>query len=264
MNKQQDRESISKLLEIMARLRDPTGGCPWDLAQDFGTIAPYTIEEAYEVADCIERGDLEALPDELGDLLLQVVFHAQIGTDRSLFGFDDVVARICDKMVRRHPHVFGDQRLSTSEEVSASWEEIKRREKPPADSLLGEIALGLPALTRARKLGKRAATVGFDWPDVAAVRSKVNEEMAELDAAVAAGQPDEIEAEIGDLLFTVVNLCRHVEVDPERALRRANDRFARRFTHVEKEVAGQGGDWRRFSPAALEEFWVKAKAAEGA
>ncbi len=264
MNKQSDRQSISKLLEIMAQLRDPAGGCPWDLAQDFATIAPYTIEEAYEVADCIERGDLDALPDELGDLLLQVVFHAQIGTDRSLFGFDDVVARICDKMVRRHPHVFGDQRLRTSAEVTASWEEIKRREKAPDDTLLDGIAMGLPALTRARKLGKRAATVGFDWPDRAAVRAKVDEEVAELDEAIAAGQADEIEAEIGDLLFTVVNLCRHLDVDPERALRRANDRFTRRFARVEEAVAGQGGDWGRFSPEALEDLWARAKAAERA
>lgn len=264
MNKQQDGQSISKLLEIMARLRDPAGGCPWDLAQDFSTIAPYTIEEAYEVADCIERGDLDALPDELGDLLLQVVFHAQMGSDRSLFGFDDVVARICEKMVRRHPHVFSNQGLSTSEEVAASWEEIKRREKGPADSLLDGIALGLPALTRARKLGKRAATVGFDWPDLAAVRSKVNEEVAELDEAIAAGKADEIEVEIGDLLFTVVNLCRHLEVDPERALRRANDRFTRRFGRVEAAVAGEGGDWGRFSPEALDALWARAKAAERA
>ena len=248
----------------MARLRDPAAGCPWDLAQDFASIAPYTIEEAYEVADCIERGDLDALPGELGDLLLQVVFHAQIGADRSLFDFDDVVARICEKMVRRHPHVFGDERASTSEEVAASWEEIKRREKPPADSLLDGIALGLPALTRARKLGKRAATVGFDWPNSGAVRSKLDEEAAELDAAVAAGDAAAIEAEVGDLLFTVVNLCRHLEVDAERALRRANDRFARRFGHVEAEVARQGGDWGRFSPDALEAFWAAAKAAEGA
>jgi MazG family protein len=246
----------------MARLRDPARGCPWDLAQDFATIAPYTIEEAYEVADCIERGDLDALPDELGDLLLQVVFHAQIGADRSSFDFDDVVDRICEKMVRRHPHVFGSEDLSTSEEVAASWEEIKRREKPAAGSLLDGIALALPALMRARKLGQRAATVGFDWPDLAAVRSKVDEEVAEIDAAIAAGDADAIEAEMGDLLFTVVNLSRHLEVDPEQALRRANDRFARRFARVEAEVASQGGDWGRLSPAALDELWARAKAAE--
>jgi len=264
MNKQQDGESISKLIEIMARLRNPRGGCPWDLEQDFATIAPYTIEEAYEVADCIERGDLEALPDELGDLLLQVVFHAQIGADRSLFDFDDVVACICEKMVRRHPHVFGQGRANTSDEVAASWEEIKRREKPPAGSLLDGIALGLPALTRAHKLGKRAGTVGFDWPDRAAVRAKLDEEVAELDAAVAAGETREIEAEIGDLLFTVVNLCRHLGIDAEGALRHANHRFARRFARVEAEVAGRGGDWRSFSPEALDALWVQAKAAEGA
>jgi MazG family protein len=248
----------------MARLRDPDSGCPWDLAQDFGTIAPYTIEEAYEVADCIERGDLDALPDELGDLLLQVVFHAQMGADRGLFGFDDVVARICEKMVRRHPHVFGDGAAATSEEVATSWEEIKKREKPPADSLLDGIALGLPALTRARKIGKRAASVGFDWPALAPVRAKLDEELAELDAAIAAGGSAGIEAEIGDLLFTVVNLSRHLEVDPEQALRRANARFARRFARVEAGVAAQGGDWSRFSPEALDALWVQAKAAEEA
>ena len=262
MSKQQDREPISRLLEIMARLRDPVGGCPWDLAQDFATIAPYTIEEAYEVADCIERGDFDALPDELGDLLFQVVFHAQMARDRGLFGFDEVVARICRKMVRRHPHVFAGAEASTRDEVAASWEEIKRSEKPPADSLLDGIPLGLPALTRARKLGQRASTVGFDWPDLASVRAKLDEEVAELDAAVAAGESAAIEAEIGDLLFTVVNLSRHLDVDAEGALRRANDRFTRRFARVETEVAGQGGDWRRFPPEALDALWVKAKAAE--
>jgi ATP diphosphatase len=262
MNKHRDTQSISNLLEIMARLRDPVAGCPWDLAQDFATIAPYTIEEAYEVADCIERGDLDALPDELGDLLLQVVFHAQIGADRSLFDFDEVVARICDKMIRRHPHVFADGTASTSAEVATSWEEIKRREKPAANSLLEGVALGLPALVRAQKLGKRAAAVGFDWPELAAVRAKLDEEIAELDAAVGAGQSAEIEAEIGDLLFTIGNLCRHLQVDAERALRLANERFARRFARVETEVKAQGGDWQSFSPAALDAFWSKAKAAE--
>jgi MazG family protein len=262
MKKHKDRDSISDLLDIMARLRDPVSGCPWDLAQDFATIAPYTIEEAYEVADCIERDDLDALPDELGDLLLQVVFHAQIGADRGQFDFDRVVASICEKMVRRHPHVFGDATAATGDEVAASWEEIKRREKPVTGSLLDGIALGLPALTRAQKLGKRAATVGFDWPETGAVRAKLDEELAEVDRAIASGQAADVEAEIGDLLFTVVNLCRHLRVDPERALRLANGRFARRFAHVEGEVAGQGGDWQRFAPEVLEEFWARAKAAE--
>ena len=263
MNKHRDTVSISRLIEIMARLRDPERGCPWDLAQDFATIAPYTIEEAYEVADCIERGALDALPDELGDLLFQVVFHAQIAADRSLFDFDGVVARICDKMVRRHPHVFGDGTAATSDEVAASWEEIKRSEKKAGDSLLGGIALGLPALVRAQKLGKRAATVGFDWPETAAVRAKLDEELAELDAAAHSGEIAGIEAEIGDLLFTVVNLCRHLHVDAERALRGANDRFMQRFGHVEAQVARQGGEWASFSPAALDALWTEAKAAEG-
>ena len=262
MKKHSDTTSISELLEIMARLRDPSRGCPWDLAQDFATIAPYTLEEAYEVADCIERGALDALPDELGDLLFQVVFHSQIAADRSLFDFGEVVARICDKMVRRHPHVFGDGDATTSDEVAASWEEIKRREKQAGDSLLAGIALGLPALMRAQKLGKRAATVGFDWPGITAVRAKLDEELAELDAAADASDVAGIEAEIGDLLFTVVNLCRHLRVDAEGALRRANDRFTRRFGHVEAEVARQGGDWASFSPGALDTFWTDAKAAE--
>jgi ATP diphosphatase len=245
----------------MARLRDPVAGCPWDLEQDFATIAPYTIEEAYEVADCIERGDLEALPDELGDLLLQVVFHAQIGADQSLFGFDEVVERICAKMIRRHPHVFAGASADTGEEVSASWEEIKRREKPEARSLLEGVALGLPALLRAQKLGKCAAAVGFDWPALPPVRAKLDEEIAEFDEAVRSGRTESIEAEIGDLLFTVVNLCRHLKLDAEGALRRANDRFAQRFAHIEAEVAARGGDWQAFSPEALEAFWVEAKSA---
>jgi nucleoside triphosphate diphosphatase len=262
MEKHNDTESISRLLEIMSRLRDPVSGCPWDLAQDFATIAPYTLEEAYEVADCIERRDLDALPDELGDLLLQVVFHAQIGADRALFDFDDVVASICDKMIRRHPHIFADGTAATSEEVSASWEQIKRREQPAARGLLDGVALALPALVRAQKLGKRAAGVGFDWPALPAVRAKLDEEIAELDVAVAGGAAEQVEAEVGDVLFTVVNLCRHLQVDAERALRRANDRFARRFGQVEREIAAQGGDWSEFTPEALDLLWARAKSAE--
>jgi ATP diphosphatase len=262
MEKHKDKADISELLTIMARLRDPLSGCPWDLAQDFTTIAPYTIEEAYEVADCIERSDFDALPGELGDLLLQVVFHAQMGADRGLFDFGDVVARICDKMIRRHPHVFADGSARSSDEVTATWEEIKRRESPARESLLAGVALGLPALMRAEKLGKRAASVGFDWPAFPAVRAKLDEEIAELDAAVSEGRAEGIEAEIGDLLFTVVNLSRHLRVDAELALRRANDRFASRFASVEREVGASGGDWHRFTAAELDAFWGNAKAAE--
>jgi ATP diphosphatase len=262
MQKQYDTGDIYKLLDIMAALRDPATGCPWDLEQDFDTIAPYTIEEAYEVADCIARGALDELPDELGDLLFQVVFHAQMAADRGLFGFADVVECICDKMIRRHPHVFGGEGGRTRDQVVASWDRIKREEKPPGAGLLAGIALALPALTRARKLGKRAASVGFDWPDPRAVRAKVDEELAELDAAVAADAAGRIEAELGDLLFTVVNYCRHLAIDPERALRLANDRFARRFGHVEAAVQAAGGDWQAFGLDQLESFWAAAKADE--
>lgn len=263
MKNQSNTEHISKLLDIMARLRHPDSGCPWDLAQDFDTIAPYTIEEAYEVADCIERGALDELPDELGDLLLQVVFHAQIASDRGLFDFGQVVARICDKMIRRHPHVFGEGTAATDAEVSASWEAIKRLEKPGQSSLMDGIALGLPALLRAYKIGKRAASAGFDWPAAEPVRAKIDEELAELDAAIGQGNREQIEAEIGDLLFSAVNLCRHLKLDPERALRRANDRFATRFRRVESEVRSAGGDWSQFDLDALEDLWAFAKSVEG-
>jgi nucleoside triphosphate diphosphatase len=263
MQKQYDKGDIKKLLDIMAALRDPVTGCPWDLEQDFGSIAPYTIEEAYEVADCIARDALDELPDELGDLLFQVVFHARMADDRGLFGFGDVVERICDKMIRRHPHVFGDEAGRTSAEVAESWDRIKREERPAGEGVLAGVALALPALTRARKLGKRAASVGFDWPDASAVRKKIDEELTELDAAVTGQTPERIEAEIGDVLFSVVNYCRHLEVDPERALRLANERFSRRFGQVEADVRASGDDWQAFDADALEALWSAAKAREG-
>jgi ATP diphosphatase len=244
----------------MAALRHPDSGCPWDLEQDFDTIAPYTIEEAYEVADAIERRAFDELPDELGDLLFQVVFHAQMASDRALFTFADVVESISAKMIRRHPHVFGDQPDSHMDR-DAAWEAIKRAEKPAGQSILDDVTLGLPALSRALKLGKRAAAVGFDWPSVEPVRAKIDEELAELDAAVGQGR-DRIEAEIGDLLFSVVNYCRHWKIDPERALRRCNDRFVRRFGHVESRVSDQGGDWAACDAEALDAFWNSAKSAE--
>jgi MazG family protein len=261
MKKQDVKADISKLLEIMAALRDPDSGCPWDLAQDFDTIAPYTIEEAYEVADCIERDALDELPDELGDLLLQVVFHAQMGKDRGLFAFDDVVGRICDKMVRRHPHVFGGGSAGSGEDLAQSWEQIKQAEQPGRQSLLDGIALGLPALTRASKIGRRAASVGFDWSSLEPVRAKIDEELDELDTALSEGRSDRVESEVGDLLFSIANLCRHLRVDPERALRRANDRFVRRFGHVEGAVRA-AGDWSDFGIDALEALWQRAKDAE--
>lgn len=259
MEKQRIKSDISELLEIMAALRDPAGGCPWDLAQAFRTIAPYTIEEAYEVADAIERDALAELPGELGDLLFQVVFHAQMGAEAGLFDFGDVVTGICEKLIRRHPHVFGDARAATPDEVAASWDEIKRNEQPADRTLMDGVARGQPALSRARKIGQRAASVGFDWPEAGPVRSKIDEELAELDAAMAAGRPEAIEAEVGDLLFTTVNLCRHLGIDPEHALRRANDRFVGRFDRVEAEVAARGGDWAAIGPEELESFWERAK-----
>jgi ATP diphosphatase len=262
VKQEKDRGDISKLLDVMAALRDPASGCPWDLEQDFTSIAPYTIEEAYEVADCIERGALDELPGELGDLLLQVVFHAQMARDRGLFEFTDVVECICDKMIRRHPHVFGDAKADSGAEVVASWDAIKQQEKPSDQKHLDSVALGLPALLRAYKLGKRAATVGFDWQSTAPVRDKIDEELAELDAALDDGDRRQIEAEVGDLLFSVVNLSRHLRIDPERALRRSSDRFVSRFNAVERAVLETGGDWSAFDQDALDALWERAKDAE--
>ena len=265
MKAKSDTASVTRLLEIMARLRDRDRGCPWDLEQTFATIAPYTIEEAYEVADAIERNDLRELKDELGDLLFQVVFHARMAEEAGAFAFDDVARAICDKMLRRHPHVFGDQKVAGSAQLSKRWEEIKRDERgatEPRSGVLDDVPIGLPALTRAVKLGKRAATVGFDWPDVARVRAKVDEELAELDAAAAGGKRDEVAAEMGDLLFSIANWCRHLELDPETCLRSANERFARRFRSVEAAVAASGQPWSSFDADALDALWRRAKATE--
>ena len=254
--------AIERLLEIMERLRDPARGCPWDLEQDFRSIAPHTIEEAYEVADAIEREDLGALRDELGDLLFQVAFHARLAGERGAFAFDDVVDAICDKLVRRHPHVFGDVLVSDAAEQTRAWERMKREERAARgeQGALADVPLGLPALTRARKLGARAADAGFDWPDAAGPRAKVDEELAELDRAAATGESAEREAELGDLLFSVVNLARHLHVDPEAALRRANNRFARRYRHVELELARRGQQASVASPELLDRLWAAAKA----
>jgi MazG family protein len=263
MTAKTDARALSELLDIMARLRDRERGCPWDVEQTFATIAPYTIEEAYEVADAIERNDLRDLKDELGDLLFQVVFHARIAEEAGAFAFEDVAGAICDKMLRRHPHVFGDQKVAGSAEQTKRWEEIKREERGAADAsagVLDDVPVGLPALSRAVKLGKRAGTVGFDWPDVAGVRAKVNEELGELDAAAASGDADAVAAEMGDLLFSVANWCRHLQLDPETCLRSANERFMRRFRSVEAEVAASGRPWSSHDAAALDELWRRAKA----
>ena len=264
MTTKADPAALVELLAIMARLRDRERGCPWDLEQTFATIAPYTIEEAYEVADAIERNDVGDLKDELGDLLFQVVFHARMAEEAGAFAFADVARAICDKMLRRHPHVFGDQKVAGSAEQTKRWEEIKREERAAAASggVLDDVPAGLPALTRAAKLGKRAAAVGFDWPDASGVRAKVDEELGELDAASASGDADAVAAEVGDVLFSVANLCRHLQLDPETCLRAANARFTRRFRAVEAGVAASGRPWSSHDAAELDALWRRAKAAE--
>ena len=259
-------DSLHRLLGIMATLRDPQRGCPWDREQDFASIAPYTIEEAYEVADAIEKQDLAALRDELGDLLFQVVFHAQMAAEQGVFTFDDVAAGICDKMERRHPHVFGSARVESAEAQTQAWEDLKRQERKARNAqagVLADVPASLPAMTRAVKLGKRASQAGFDWPEVAGVLDKIQEELDELRAEVEAGAaPDRIGAEIGDLLFSVANLCRHTRQDPESALRRTNAKFERRFRHVEMRLQQQG---RTLAQASLEEMdalWDEAKQLE--
>ena len=265
MTAKNDPAPLAELLEIMARLRNRDRGCPWDVEQTFATIAPYTIEEAYEVADAIERNDLEDLKDELGDLLFQVVFHARMAEEAGAFAFGDVARAICAKMLRRHPHVFGQAQVADSAEQTKQWEELKRAERgsaSPGAGVLDDVPVGLPALTRAAKLGKRAATVGFDWPDVTGVRAKVDEELGELDTAAATGDRADIAAEMGDLLFSVANWCRHLQLDPETCLRSANERFGRRFRAVEAEVAASGRQWSSHDAAALDAFWRRAKDAE--
>ncbi|HJU18543.1 MAG TPA: nucleoside triphosphate pyrophosphohydrolase [Stellaceae bacterium] len=259
--------ALDRLLAIMARLRDPERGCPWDREQDFATIAPYTIEEAYEVADAIARGDRAALKDELGDLLFQVVFHARMAEEQGLFGFDDVAAAIADKMVRRHPHVFGTAEIESAAAQNAAWEEHKEAERRAraraagrAESVLDGVALALPALLRAVKLQNRAARIGFDWPEAAEVLPKIAEEIAELGHAIAAGDGrDAVEDELGDLLFAVANLARKLDLDPEAALRRATAKFERRFRQVEARAAadGVGRDLD-----ALEALWQQVKREE--
>ncbi|UZK70000.1 nucleoside triphosphate pyrophosphohydrolase [Sphingomonas sp. S1-29] len=242
---------IERLTAIMARLRDPQHGCEWDLAQSFASIAPYTIEEAYEVADAIDRGDMADLKDELGDLLLQVVFHSRMAEEAGAFALPDVVAAVSDKMERRHPHIFGDA------VHFPGWEQMKAAERHArADSgALDGVALGMPALLRAEKLQKRAARVGFDWPDASGARAKIDEELAEVEAA----SPSEIEGEIGDLLFSVVNWARHQGVDPEAALRAANAKFERRFRAMEQQA---GSDFPGLSLDEKEALWLGAKASE--
>jgi tetrapyrrole methylase family protein/MazG family protein/ATP diphosphatase len=254
-------DPLRELLRIMARLRDPVGGCAWDLEQTFATIAPYTLEEAYEVADAIERGSLPDLQEELGDLLLQVVFHAQMAREQGAFDFDDVARGIGDKLVRRHPNVFGDVRVADSVEQTRLWEEQKARDKAAAGklrSVLDDVPVGLPALTRAVKLTKRAARANFDWPDAAGVWTKLDEELGELREAQRGGNADEVAAELGDVLFVLANLARKLGVDPEAALRGTNAKFERRFRHVEARAAATGAT----DLETLDGYWNEAKAQE--
>ena len=241
--------SLAGLVEIMRRLRDPETGCEWDQVQSFETIAPYTIEEAYEVADAIQRGDMDALKDELGDLQLQVVYHARMAEEIGAFALDDVMASICAKMIRRHPHIFGE------EARSPGWEALKAAERHEAvdRSALAGVALALPALKRAEKLQRRAARIGFDWPDVAGPRAKIDEELAEIDSAATEA---ERAAELGDLLFSVVNYARHLGIDPEAALREASERFEQRFRKVE-DIADKS--LKDMDIDALEALWQRAK-----
>ncbi|MBM4197640.1 MAG: nucleoside triphosphate pyrophosphohydrolase [Gammaproteobacteria bacterium] len=250
-------DTMKRLLEVMAALRDPDTGCPWDVEQDFRSIAPYTIEEAYEVNEAIARGDMAALRDELGDLLLQVVFHARMAEEAGQFDFAGVTAAIVDKLVRRHPHVFGTERVTGAREQQDAWEALKARERGDRGVLDG-VAIALPALVRATKLGRRAAAVGFDWPDIDGARAKVHEELAEFEATAPADQ-DARESELGDLLFAVANLARHAGIDPEAALRRANGKFESRFALVEEAVRRSGRPWESYDVPALEAYWQAAK-----
>jgi len=256
---------IDRLLAIMARLRDPRDGCPWDLEQTFATIAPYTVEEAYEVADAIERGDLAELRDELGDLLLQVVFHARMAEEKGAFDFEDVARAINDKMIRRHPHVFDGHAYGSLAEQKEGWEALKaaeRNEKGRAASLLDDVPVGLPALTRAVKLSSRAAGVGFVWPSAKEVLDKLHEEVAELEAEVAAGDVEKARQEMGDVLFVVANLARALDVDPEDALRATNAKFVRRFRYIERRLAERGTSPEASDLAEMDALWNEAKAAE--
>ncbi len=262
--------SITDLLSIMRRLRDPAQGCPWDIEQDFASIAPYTIEEAYEVAEAIEADDMAQLKDELGDLLFQVVFHAQMAQEKSAFGFDDVVGSICDKMTRRHPHVFGKADYRDARQQTLAWETQKaeeRKQKNRTASILDGVTPALPALTRAVKLQNRAARVGFDWPDTSQVIDKLNEEMAELSRElVTSGQDknniDRIAEEFGDMMFVYANLARHLNIDPETALRSANHKFEKRFKAVENMAARQNKSLEDMSLDDMDRMWDEIKRQE--
>jgi ATP diphosphatase len=263
---------VKRLIEIMAALRTPKTGCPWDLEQNFATIAPYTIEEAYEVADAISRADLDDLRDELGDLLLQVVFHARMAEEEKAFDFGDVVTAITVKLIRRHPHVFGDTAgPATHEQIRGTWDVIKKQEKAERavrnsqreqaeSSLLASVKAGVPALTRAYELQKKVATVGFDWREPAPVVDKIREETGEIEAALASGERGKIAEEIGDLMFTAINLARVSGIDPESALRATNAKFERRFAYVENRILATGRKLEEVSLDEMDKLWDEAKA----
>jgi tetrapyrrole methylase family protein/MazG family protein/ATP diphosphatase len=255
---------IEALREVMRRLRDPETGCPWDREQNFVSIAPYTIEESYEVADAIERNDMRDLKEELGDLLFQVVFHARMAEEQGLFDFDDVAQGMADKLVRRHPHVFGDAGYRSADEQTVAWEVIKAEERKGKEKhgILDDVPVGLPALTRAAKLTKRAARVGFDWPSVGEVLDKLDEETAELKAEIAAGDLDKARAELGDLLFVIANLARKLDVEPEDALRLTNRKFVRRFATIEDALRTEGKTPEQSNLAEMDALWNRAKQAE--
>jgi nucleoside triphosphate diphosphatase len=256
--------ALQRLLEIMVRLRDPDGGCPWDLQQDFASIAPHTIEEAYELAAAIAAAEPAAIRDELGDLLFQVVFHARLAEERGWFGFAEVAAAIADKLERRHPHVFGERPAALprdSNSLSLSWEQAKQQERAArgAGGVLADVPLALPALTRAAKLGRRAAAVGFDWPEPAGARAKLDEELTELDVALKSGKTAASVDELGDVLFCVVNVARLNGINPEEALRLANRKFEQRFAAMEALAAGEGKSLRDLDFAAWDRYWLAAK-----
>ena len=259
-----DLPPLQRLLEIMARLRDPDGGCPWDQEQTFATIAPYTVEEAYEVADAIERGDLKDLKEELGDLLFQVVFHARMAEEQGAFDFDDVATAMVDKMVRRHPHVFAGATYADVTEQTAAWDAIKAAERAgkARHSILDDVPPGLPAMSRAVKLTKRAARVGFDWPSTDEVLAKLDEELEELRHEIDAGDLPKARAELGDLMFVVANLARKLDVDPEDALRACNAKFERRFHHIETALAERGKTPDQSTLEEMDGLWNDAKALE--
>ncbi len=259
------KKPIDELLAVMARLRDPNGGCPWDLVQDFKSIAPYTIEEAYEVADAIEQNDMPALEDELGDLLLQVVYHAQMAQEAGHFNFDDVAAHVTAKMIHRHPHVFGDAKAADAADVEVRiWEDQKAQEKrkKDQDSILGDVPMALPAVLRAQKLQKRAARVGFEWPEAIQVLDKLEEEIQELREAIANKDQANIHEEIGDALFCVINYGRMIGVDCETALRDVNTKFERRFRGIERELKTRGKTFEQTTLDEMESIWVAEKLKE--